>query len=135
VPEHLKIAIDIRHPQAEVLAGMRADLEAAIAKACAARDIEGRLEEIWRMPPTTFDPALVDSIEAAATALGLRNRRMVSGAGHDSLHIASVAPTAMIFVPCAGGVSHNEAESAEPADLAAGADVLFQAVLAAADTP
>jgi N-carbamoyl-L-amino-acid hydrolase len=59
--------------------------------------------------------------------------RMVSGAGHDSLHTAQFAPTAMIFVPCAGGLSHNEAEEASPTDLAAGANVLFQAVVAAAN--
>jgi N-carbamoyl-L-amino-acid hydrolase len=58
---------------------------------------------------------------------------MVSGAGHDSLHTARFAPTAMIFVPCAGGLSHNEAEAATPADLAAGANVLFQAAVAAAN--
>jgi N-carbamoyl-L-amino-acid hydrolase len=135
VPERLKIAIDLRHPEADILAVMHAELEAEVVRACAERRIDGKLEEIWRMPPTNFAPALVDEVEAAAQALGLPSRRMVSGAGHDSLHLASVAPTAMIFVPCADGVSHNEAESAEPAHLAAGADVLLQTVLAAADAP
>jgi N-carbamoyl-L-amino-acid hydrolase len=135
VPERLRISIDLRHPRAEILAVMRAELEAEVVRACAERRIEGRIEEVWRMPPTSFDPALVDMVEAAAAALGLSARRMVSGAGHDSFHVASLAPTAMIFVPCAGGLSHNEAESAEPDDLAAGADVLLQAVLASADAP
>jgi N-carbamoyl-L-amino-acid hydrolase len=54
---------------------------------------------------------------------------MVSGAGHDAIQVASVAPTAMIFVPCADGLSHNEAESATPADLAAGCNVLLHAML------
>jgi N-carbamoyl-L-amino-acid hydrolase len=54
---------------------------------------------------------------------------IVSGAGHDAVHIAGVAPTAMIFVPCEGGISHNEIENAKPEDLAAGCNVLLQAVL------
>jgi len=57
----------------------------------------------------------------------------VSGAGHDSLHTAQFAPTAMIFVPCAGGLSHNEAESAKPSDIEAGANVLLQSVLRVAN--
>jgi beta-ureidopropionase / N-carbamoyl-L-amino-acid hydrolase len=57
---------------------------------------------------------------------------MVSGAGHDSCNLAAVIPCAMVFVPCAGGLSHNEAESALPADLAAGADVLLHAMLSMA---
>jgi N-carbamoyl-L-amino-acid hydrolase len=54
---------------------------------------------------------------------------LVSGAGHDSVNVAAVAPTAMIFVPCAGGLSHNEAERALPSDLAAGANVLLHAMM------
>jgi N-carbamoyl-L-amino-acid hydrolase len=57
---------------------------------------------------------------------------IVSGAGHDSCNTAYVVPTAMIFVPCAGGLSHNEAESAEPSDLEAGTNVLLQAMLSLA---
>jgi N-carbamoyl-L-amino-acid hydrolase len=55
--------------------------------------------------------------------------RLVSGAGHDSVYVSRIAPTAMIFVPCKGGISHNESESAEQADLAAGCDVLLNSVV------
>jgi len=75
---------------------------------------------------------LVAVIDTAAAELGYSHAKIVSGAGHDSLHTAQFAPTAMIFVPCTGGLSHNEAEEASAADLAAGANVLFQAVLAVA---
>jgi N-carbamoyl-L-amino-acid hydrolase len=54
---------------------------------------------------------------------------IVSGAGHDACHVARITPAGMIFVPCAGGISHNETESATPSDLAAGCDVLLHAVL------
>ena len=72
----------------------------------------------------------VGAVREAAANLGYGHLEMVSGAGHDSVYVARVAPTAMIFVPCAGGLSHNEAESAAPEDLEAGANVLLHAVLA-----
>jgi N-carbamoyl-L-amino-acid hydrolase len=90
------------------------------------------VDEVWHMPPTPFDAQLIGLIERTAAQLGYSHRSIVSGAGHDSLHTSRIAPTAMIFVPCAGGLSHNEAESATPDDLAAGANVLLHAVLAAA---
>jgi N-carbamoyl-L-amino-acid hydrolase len=71
-------------------------------------------------------------VRSAAAALGHTHRDIVSGAGHDAVSIARVAPAAMVFVPCAGGISHNEIESATPADLAAGCDVLLHAALKAA---
>ena len=61
--------------------------------------------------------------------MGASYQPIVSGAGHDSVYVARVAPTSMIFVPCEGGVSHNESENAEPADLTAGANVLLGAML------
>jgi len=91
------------------------------------------IDQVWHMPPTSFDTELVALIDGLAGELGFSHAKIVSGAGHDSLHTAQFAPTAMIFVPCTGGLSHNEAESANAADLAAGADVLLQAVLAVAN--
>jgi len=95
--------------------------------------IRAEVTPVWYMPPTRFDDTLVELIDASAARLGYSRHRMVSGAGHDSLNTAQFAPTAMIFVPCAGGLSHNEAEAASPDDLACGANVLLQAVSAVAD--
>ena len=69
------------------------------------------------------------AVRTAAAGLGHSHRDIVSGAGHDAVYASRVVPTSMIFVPCAGGLSHNEAESATPSDLAAGCDVLLNAVL------
>jgi N-carbamoyl-L-amino-acid hydrolase len=132
VPARLTFPIDIRHPDPAALEAMVVELRQLIDAACQPHRISPSLQQIWHMPATAFDPGLVDIIEQAAARLGYRHRRMVSGAGHDSLHTARFAPTAMIFVPCAGGLSHNEAEDATPQDLAAGADVLLQAMLAVA---
>ncbi|MWV27553.1 Zn-dependent hydrolase [Aurantiacibacter rhizosphaerae] len=128
VPHTLYLSIDIRHPEEGVLASMEEEMRCIIADACAAANVTHSLQEVWHMPPTTFAPHLVDTIEVAADALGYSSMRLVSGAGHDSLHTAQFAPTAMIFVPCADGLSHNELESAEPADLEAGANVLLRAI-------
>lgn len=133
VPETVTIAVDIRHPEKSVLESMLSELQAIAAEEAAHAQVDVRVEQIWHMPPTPFAPELVDLVERTTQSLGFSHRRIVSGAGHDSLYLARVAPTTMIFVPCAEGLSHNEAEDAEPAHLAAGADVLLQAMLAAAD--
>jgi N-carbamoyl-L-amino-acid hydrolase len=133
VPERLVISVDLRHPERHVLDGMIAAFRALVESAASRHDIRASIEQVWHMPPTAFDSRLIDLVEAAAGDLGLSRRWMVSGAGHDSLHTAQFAPTAMIFVPCAGGLSHNEGEEASPADLVAGANVLLHAALAAAN--
>jgi N-carbamoyl-L-amino-acid hydrolase len=78
-----------------------------------------------------FDAACVTAVREAAEAQGLPWRTITSGAGHDAAYIARVAPTAMIFIPCEKGISHNELERTEPEQVAAGANVLLHAVLAA----
>ncbi len=132
VPGRLTFTVDLRHPQSDVLETMVARFREYVAVHAAAAQIDAHVETVWRMPPTSFDADLVGHVDNAARALGYRARRMVSGAGHDSLHTAKFAPTAMIFVPCAGGLSHNEAEAATPSDLETGANVLLHAMLAVA---
>lgn len=134
VPGELVFTIDIRHPDAATLEAMVSELRNTIAQAATAARVEQRVEQVWHMPATRFDSQLVSHVATAAQDLGLSAMRIVSGAGHDSLHTAQFAPTAMIFVPCAGGVSHNEAEDATPEDLEAGANVLLHAMLASAET-
>ncbi len=133
VPERLIIAVDLRHPDRDVLENMVATFREQVASNAARANVDARVEKIWHMPATAFDAELVGMVDRVAQDLGLTRMRMVSGAGHDSLHTAQFAPTAMIFVPCAGGLSHNEAESAKPGDLEAGANVLLHSVLCAAN--
>ena len=76
-----------------------------------------------------FAPELIDCVRKGATQAGLTTREMASGAGHDAAYIARVAPTTMIFVPCLGGISHNEAESTSFEECGAGSQVLLNAVL------
>jgi N-carbamoyl-L-amino-acid hydrolase len=87
------------------------------------------ITEAVYFPPCAFEPSLVAAIEEGAKALGHPVRRLASGAGHDAVYVARTCPTAMIFVPCEGGISHNEIENARPEHLAAGAQVLLRAML------
>lgn len=129
VPGQLTISLDIRHPEAAVLEAIDTHLKNATEHFFADRPTHARLHEIWYSPPIDFDPRCVGAVRAAAQELQLENMVMFSGAGHDSAYIAQIAPTAMIFIPCKDGLSHNEAEEATPEHVAAGCDVLLQAVL------
>ena len=81
--------------------------------------------------PAISDPQVMNWVETSATALGLSSQRMPSGAGHDAQEIAHIAPMAMIFIPSVGGISHSPKEFSRAVDIANGADVLLNAVIAA----
>ena len=130
VPGEVFFTVDLRHKQDSVVAAMEAALDASFRTIAETAGVQVAIERVWDSPAVHFDPGCIADVRAAAAALGHPAREIVSGAGHDSAYIARVAPTTMIFVPCAGGLSHNEAESAEPADVTAGANVLLRAVLA-----
>ena len=91
-----------------------------------------RFQILASFPPVAFDQICLDAIRSATDLLGYSRSDIVSGAGHNSCHVATHVPTAMIFVPCRDGLSHNEAESIEPDEAEAGCNVLLQAVLALA---
>jgi N-carbamoyl-L-amino-acid hydrolase len=82
-----------------------------------------RIDRVTAVAPTDFDLQVIDLVRAKADALKLSNMDMPSGAGHDAMHIATLCPAGMIFVPCERGISHNEIENASPSDLAAGTKV------------
>jgi N-carbamoyl-L-amino-acid hydrolase len=134
VPEKLHICIDLRHPSKDVLERMDQAFRAAVDEHCAHYKLHGSVDELWHMPATDFDPDCVNAVRRATQMLGYSHKEMVSGAGHDSLYVAKVAPTSMIFVPCEDGISHNEAENAKPEDLAAGCNVLLHAICEMAGT-
>jgi beta-ureidopropionase / N-carbamoyl-L-amino-acid hydrolase len=132
IPGEVRTSVDFRNAKATTLDGMCEELKRAAKSIETQCRVTIELRENVYFKPCEFDPALVGHVRAAAAALGHAHRDIVSGAGHDAVSIARVAPAAMVFVPCAGGISHNEIESATPADLAAGCDVLLHAALEAA---
>lgn len=129
IPGEVFLTIDIRNPDEDALAMMARELRTCVIDCVDKHELECDLEEIWDKPPVKFDRDCIAAVESATQDLGYSNQRIVSGAGHDACQVCLVAPTSMIFVPCAGGLSHNEAESAEPADLEAGCNVLLHAML------
>jgi N-carbamoyl-L-amino-acid hydrolase len=133
IPGRVFFTIDFRHPDDAVLGVMDRELREACAAAAATQNLEVAVQEFWHFPPTAFDPALVGAVREAASAQELLYQDIISGAGHDAVYMARVAPTAMVFVPCVGGISHNEIEDAKPEDLTAGCAVLLNAVLHCAD--
>ena len=134
VPGRVDMTLDVRNARDETLLAMVEDLKKCAAGIAAECRVAIEVKEVLYFAPSHFDPALIESVRASARALGLSCRDIVSGAAHDAVYLARVAPTAMIFVPCEGGLSHNELENARPDEIAAGCSVLLNAMLAAAGT-
>ena len=126
---HVELRVDMRHPDARMMTEMDGALRDSAATIAEARSVMINVDDIWYKPPVVFDSDCIASVREAAATLGYSHQDIVSGAGHDACQVCSVAPTAMIFVPCAGGLSHNEAESAKPEDLEAGCNVLLKAMV------
>ncbi len=129
VPGEVFFTVDLRHPEESVLEEMEADLRAALAETLPALKLDYEEKMIWNSPAVKFAPELIDCVDKGVDKAGYSKRRMVSGAGHDAVYLARVAPTTMIFVPCEGGLSHNEYETIKPEEAAAGTQVLLNAVL------
>jgi len=129
VPGELRMTVDIRHPDARVYQSMVDSAYQLVHSACEVEQCPVEIRCFFEAPGVEFDRQCVGAVASAVTRLGYSHREMVSGAGHDACNVASVVPTAMIFVPCKGGISHNEAESAEPEHLEAGANVLLNALI------
>ena len=133
IPGEVRFSVEFRHPaDAEI---DRLDAQFPREAGFIARDCGVRLgiTPVFKNPAQPFDPACVDLVRQAARRLGYPAREIVSGAGHDAVYVARKVPAAMIFTPCKDGLSHNEAESIEPEEAEAGAQVLFEAVLARAN--
>jgi beta-ureidopropionase / N-carbamoyl-L-amino-acid hydrolase len=129
VPGEVFFTVDFRHPDDTVLDLMEGKFRAALGDILPPLKLAYEEKRIWESPSVKFAPELIDCVRIGAQKAGFACRDMISGAGHDAAYIARVAPTTMIFVPCAGGISHNEAESTSFDECAAGAQVLLNAVL------
>lgn len=129
VPGRLELTVDLRHPDRSSYEAMLKGLSERVATSCQVRGLQYSLECFWSAPGVEFDPACVSAVERAANELGYSSRRIVSGAGHDACNLAAVIPVSMIFVPCEGGLSHNEAEAITKEQGEMGANVLLHAML------
>jgi len=132
VASRATMTVDLRNTDEAVLQEAEARLRARASELAAAEGVQVASRVLARFAPVSFDPLVVDLVEATARRLGHTTMRLPAGAGHDAQMLARLCPAGMIFTPSAGGVSHNPAEHTAPADLAAGADVLLQVLLALA---
>ena len=130
VPGEVFFTVDLRHPDEKILDRMETVYRNMLPKIAEALNVTFEEKCIWKSPAVKFAPELIECVRIGANQAGFTFREMASGAGHDAAYIARVAPTTMIFVPCLGGISHNEAESTTLEECGAGAQVLLNAVLA-----
>lgn len=132
IPGVVRFTVDLRHHRDEAIEAMERGLGELLQAVAAQRGLQVSVTRHWVSPATPFDAECVATVQHAVDALGHTQQRIVSGAGHDAILLARYCPTAMIFIPCVGGLSHNEAEDVLPDDARNGADVLLNAVLARA---
>ena len=133
IPGRVFLTVDVRHPFSEKLIEMDGALRSSVAEICEKQGIELQLEQIFEFPALAFDKDCVDAVRRAADRLGFSHREITSAAGHDAVYMARVAPTAMVFTPCIGGISHNESEDMTKEWAAAGGSVLLHAALERAE--
>ncbi|HYS64936.1 MAG TPA: Zn-dependent hydrolase [Paraburkholderia sp.] len=128
----LTFTVDLRHPDDALIGKMETALRERFETVAKRRGLAVEVGQHWVSPATPFDPDCIAAVSNAVQALDYPHQRIVSGAGHDAIHLAKHCPTAMIFIPCVDGLSHNEAEDALPEDVTRGANVLLHAMLARA---
>ncbi|MDP3255986.1 MAG: Zn-dependent hydrolase [Bosea sp. (in: a-proteobacteria)] len=127
VPETVLMTLDLRNPDDAALARAEAAVRGYCAEIAARHGIEISFRDLARFPATPFTETLIATVEQSAADLGLPIRRIISGAGHDAQMMSRLCPTAMVFIPSIGGLSHNPAEFSTPEDIASGANVLLNA--------
>lgn len=125
----IDFTVDLRHHQDDQIGAMEAAVRERLQAIADKRGLTLAIERHWLSPATPFDADCVADVRAAVQALGYPHQDIVSGAGHDAILLARHCPTTMVFIPCVGGLSHNEAEDALPEDVRMGCDVLLNAVL------
>lgn len=129
IPGRVKFSIDLRNVNDELLNTMHEEITAFVERSARETGLKIQLERVSYYPPCPFHPDCVGAVRNAAAKLGYSTMDVVSGAGHDAIYVARLAPAGMIFVPCKDGISHNEIEDAQPTHLEAGCNVLLHAML------
>jgi N-carbamoyl-L-amino-acid hydrolase len=133
IPGQVKFSVDLRHENETVLDAMHQRWEQTCKDIADKFGLKVTSTPVDYVKPTPFATEMVATVREGAKAAGLSHMDIVTGAGHDAVHMASITPTAMIFVPCKDGISHNEIEDAKPAHLEAGANVLINAMVSRAN--
>jgi beta-ureidopropionase / N-carbamoyl-L-amino-acid hydrolase len=129
IPGNVKFSIDLRNASEALCDAMDADIRGVAAKLSADSGLPIDVKLVTSFPATQFHADCVEAVARATKALGYSHMEAVSGAGHDAVYMAKLAPAGMIFIPCKDGISHNEIEDAKPEHITAGCNVLLHAML------
>jgi N-carbamoyl-L-amino-acid hydrolase len=129
IPGRVKFSIDLRNATDELVDKMDKDIRAAVEKTSKESGLPITIELVSHYPAQPFNKDCIEAVGRAAAKLGYSNMPAVSGAGHDAVYMARLAPAGMIFIPCKDGISHNEIEDAKPEHITAGCNVLLHAML------
>jgi N-carbamoyl-L-amino-acid hydrolase len=129
IPGRVKFSIDLRNVNDELLNTMHGEITAFVERTASETGLKIQLERVSYYPPCPFHPDCVGAVRNAAAKLGYSTMDVVSGAGHDAIYVARLAPAGKFLVPSKDGISHNEIEDAQPAHLEAGCNVLLHAML------
>ena len=129
IPGRVKFSMDLRNATDALVDTMVDEVKAYAAQLSQTSGLGIQIEGVSSYPAQGFHPDCVDAVARAAARLGYSNMPAVSGAGHDAVYMAQLAPSGMIFIPCLNGISHNEIESAKPEHITAGCNVLLHAML------
>lgn len=129
LPDYVEMTCDMRHPDEAVVIEMLEAFKAQIPQLEERSRCRIVIKEAWSYGGMRYDPDCVGLVRDAAQRLGYTTMDLLTEAGHDAMHVAEFLPTAMIFTPCEGGLSHNEAENVTIADIEPGVNVLLQAVV------
>ena len=134
IPGRVKFSIDLRNSTDALVDAMAAEVKAFADQVAKEHGVQVHIEMVSSYPAQLFQPECVEAVGRAATRLGYSHMPAVSGAGHDAVYMAKLAPSGMIFIPCKDGISHNEIEDAKPEHIEAGCNVLLHAMLERAGT-
>jgi len=133
IPGRVKFSIDLRNSTDALVDAMAAEVKAFADQVAKEHGVQVHIEMVSSYPAQLFQPECVEAVGRAAAKLGYSHMPAVSGAGHDAVYMAKLAPSGMIFIPCKDGISHNEIEDAKPEHIEAGCNVLLHAMLERAD--
>ena len=134
IPGEVKFSIDLRNSTDALVDQMADEVKAFAAKMSQQTGLQIKIELVSTYSAIGFHQDCIDAVARATKKLGYSNMPVVSGAGHDAVYMARLAPSGMIFIPCKDGISHNEIEDAKPEHIEAGCNVLLHAMLERAGT-
>lgn len=129
IPGQVQFSIDLRNASDALVEQQVAEVRALAERLMVQTGLSIEIKPVSNYAAQPFDAGCVDAVRRAAQALGHSHMPVISGAGHDAIYAARLAPAGMVFIPCKDGISHNEIEDAQPAHITAGADVLLRVML------